>query len=172
MAFELRFIILSTGKSKIETQIWRHQCNIKKVNVIYQIINLAWFDLFSYLGPIGTQINQTSFDFVTLSLSSYELKHIHFHWHEHYSYYVHKYFLICIHLPRNWSSDLLRGPSHQWILPTFHRIKLYLPILCVKRTGLRRCSCRDKNPCFSFFDKPVWYTSRCVDYFLKRFSEE
>ena len=102
MAFELRFMILSTGKSKIETQIWRHQCNIKKVNVIYQIINLAWFDLFSFLGPIGTQINQTSFDFVTLSLSSYELKHIHFHWHEQYSYYVHKYFLICIHLPRNW----------------------------------------------------------------------
>lgn len=57
-------MILSTGKSKIETQIWRHQCNIKKVNVIYQIINLAWFDLFSFLGPIGTQINQTSFDFV------------------------------------------------------------------------------------------------------------
>ena len=71
-------MILSTGKSKIETQIWRHQCNIKKVNVIYQIINLAWFDLFSFLGPIGTQINQTSFDFVTLLLSSYELKHIHF----------------------------------------------------------------------------------------------
>lgn len=66
-----------------------------------------------------------------------------------------------------WVSYLLRSPSHQRIFPALHRIKLNVPISCIKRTRLHCCSCGNEDPSFSFFDKPVGYTSCRVNYLLK-----
>lgn len=66
-----------------------------------------------------------------------------------------------------WVSYLLRSPSHQRIFPALHRIKLNVPIPCIKRTRLHYCSCGNVDPSFSFFDKPVGYTSCRVNYLLK-----